>query len=209
MKKWAGRILGAAFFISVVFALAAGMIALEPVQIEKPEQKTPKPIAVQLADPPKTEEPPPPPADKAPEKSLLSELAPESFSNSLQDMGGIGFGSGGSGPAIGGGGGFGADAGHLVKNQTSVDRPPRAVSKQPPEYPQEARSRGVSGFVILNIQVGPSGAIESVKVDQSEPRGFFDEAAIKAIRRWRFEPAITKGQSVAAWTKQKIKFELN
>jgi protein TonB len=202
---WFFSILGV---IGVLVGLAAGVLALDPSEIEELQVDKPKPIAVKIPDPPKSEEPPPPPEPTA-NKSLLADLAPDSFSNAMPDLGGIGFGSGGSGPAVGGSGGFGTDAGTLVKSQSSVDRPPRAVLKQPPEYPQEARSRGVSGFVVLNIFVGQSGLIENVKVDQSEPRGFFDEAALKSIRAWRFEPAITKGQTVAAWTKQKIKFELN
>jgi protein TonB len=51
--------------------------------------------------------------------------------------------------------------------------------------------------------------VEDVKVQQSEPSGFFDSAAIKAVRSWRFEPAVQQGTTIAAWTTQRIKFELN
>lgn len=193
--------------LSAVIVLIAGLFAINPKELEKPEAAQVKPIAVKLPDPPKAEEPPPPP-EKTPEPSMLANLAPESFS--APDLaGGVGFGSGGNGPAIGGGGGFGGDAGTLVGQKTSVDRPPRAVLKSAPEFPAEARSRGVSGFVVLKILVGINGAIESVQVENSEPSGFFDQAAMQAVKQWRFEPGISQGQAVAAWTTQRIKFELN
>ncbi len=188
--------------------MGAGMIALDPSELEKVELVKVKPIAIQVPEAAKTEEPPPPPETPT-ASSLLTQLAPESFSSALNELGGVGFGSGGSGPSIGGGGGFGGDADTLVGKKTSVDRPPRAVSKAAPEYPAEARNRGVSGFVVLKILVGLNGAIENVKVEQSEPAGFFDQAALKSVKSWRFEPGVNKGQAVAAWTTQKIKFELN
>jgi protein TonB len=189
--------------------MGAGLVAWNPKDLEHIEPFKPKPIAVKLPDPPRTEEPPPPPPDQPTQADLLAQLAPESFS-SMQDLGGgVGFGNGGNGPSIGGGGGFGGDANTLVGQKTSVDRPPRAVLKSAPEFPQEARSRGVSGFVELKILVGLNGSIESIEVEKSEPAGFFDQAAMQAVRQWRFEPGITKGQAVAAWTTQRIKFELN
>ncbi|MGE4131145.1 MAG: TonB family protein [Bdellovibrionales bacterium] len=192
---------------ALVITLGASFFALDPSEIEKPYVEPPKPIAVQLPDPPKAEEPPPPPEQSQP-TSALAELAPESFTNSLTDLGGVGFGSGGSGPAIAGGGGFG-DAGNLMQQRTSVDRAPRAVVKRPPEYPLEARTRGVSGFVELRILVTVNGAIENIRVEKSEPQGFFDQAALSAVRQWRFEPGLKGGQAIAAWTTQRIKFELN
>jgi protein TonB len=189
--------------------MGAGLIALDPSDLERIEIKKLKPIAVQVPEAVKAEEPPPPPPDQPAQSTLLAALAPESFS-SMQDLGGgVGFGNGGNGPAIGGGGGFGGDAGTLVGQKTSVDRPPRAVLKSAPEFPQEARTRGVSGFVELKILVGLNGTIESVQVERSEPAGFFDQAAMQAVKQWRFEPGISKGQAVAAWTTQRIKFELN
>lgn len=193
---------------AVLITLGAGLVALDPSKLDRIEETKAKPIAVQLPEPPKTEEPPPPPPEST-KSSLLADLAPESFNNSINELGGMGFGGGGNGPAIGGGGGFGGDTNTLVGQRSSIDKPPRAVAKAAPEYPSEARSRGVSGFVVLKILVGAGGNIENVKVEQSEPAGFFDQAALKSVQNWRFEPGISKGQAVAAWTMQKIKFELN
>jgi protein TonB len=191
---------------ATLVALGAGLLALTPEQIEKTEIVATRARPVKLPTPP-AEEPPPQLPDPV-KASSLNDLAPES-SSQIPDMGGVGFGDGGSGPAIAGSGGFGGDTGALVRDQSAVHRPPLAVMKTSPEYPAEARSRGVSGFVMLKIFVGANGFVEEVKVEKSEPNGFFENAAINAIRSWRFEPAINKGTAVSAWTTQRIKFELN
>jgi len=195
--------------VMVVVALIASISALDPADILRVLKENPKPIAVKLAEPPQQEAPPEPPP-KAAEANLLASLAPDSFSNAAQDAGGgVSFGSGGFGPAVGGGGGFGTDASSLVKDKTAINRPPRLAMKGSLEYPSEARQRSISGFVILKILVGSNGSVESLEVEESEPKGIFDQAALKSVKGWKFEPAIVKGQTVAAWTSQRIKFELN
>jgi protein TonB len=193
----------------VVFAvLLASVLALDPAELLKDEEVKIKPIAVKLAEPAKQEAPPEPPPKTA-EANLLASLAPDSFSGAQDAGGGVSFGSGGFGPAVGGGGGFGTDAGQLVKDKTSVNRPPRLAMKGSLEYPSDARQRSISGFVILKILVGASGSVENIEVEDSDPKGTFDQAAMKSVKTWKFEPAVVKGQTVAAWTSQRIKFELN
>lgn len=163
--------------------------------------------------------PPPPEAEKAPEpepalssRDALASLAPESFASeaSLTDAGfGTAFGSGGSGPAIAGGGGLGTDGASLVGEKTSVDRPPRVVSRPPLDYPPEARSRGIKGFVVVRLRVGVSGQVDEALIAESEPKGFFDEAALRSVRQWKFEPGVQKGQTSALWILQRIRFEMN
>jgi periplasmic protein TonB len=207
-KKWIaifGIFIGGSVIIA---ALVASIFALTPDELLKDEPVKIKPIAVKLAEPAKQEAPPEPPA-KAADANLLASLAPDSFSGAQDVGGGVGFGSGGFGPGIGGGGGFGTDAGQLVKDKTSINRPPRLAMKGTLEYPSEARQRSISGYVTLKILVGASGLVETIEVEESEPKGTFDQAAMKSVKTWKFEPAVVKGQTVAAWTSQRIKFELN
>lgn len=185
------------------------MIAVNPTDLENLGSAPAKPTAVRVSHPPKREEPPPPTEPTVTSPPLLASLAPDSFAPAADLSGGVGFGGGGSGPTIAGGGGFGDEAGQVVRDQTSIDRAPRATVRSAPDYPPEARQRGVSGYVILRIFIGPGGSIEDIRVDKSEPAGFFEQAAIRAIRQWKFEPGVQRGQAVAAWTTQRIKFELN
>jgi periplasmic protein TonB len=196
------------FIGTVVLSLVAGIFAWSPSDLLIIEEEAPAPIAVKIAEPAKKEDLPEPPANTK-EASLLATLAPDSFAGP-QDLGsGVAFGSGGFGPAVGGGGGFGSDASTLVREGAAVNRPPRVIMKGSLDYPAEARQRSVSGFVNLKILVSTNGTVENVEVEESEPRGYFEQAAMKSIKTWKFEPAMIKGQIVAAWTSQKIKFELN
>lgn len=189
-------------------SLVASFVAWDPADLKPFVEDAPPPIAIQMAEPAKQEEPPEPPPNPK-EASLLSTLAPDSFAGP-QDLGsGVAFGSGGFGPAVGGGGGFGSDASSLVRDGASINRPPRLLMKGSLDYPSEARQRSISGYVSLKILVATNGAVDNVEVEESEPKGFFEQAAIKSVRTWKFEPAMIKGQIVAAWTTQKIKFELN
>ena len=199
----------AVFAVVVVFG--AAFFARDPASLIKEEvQKSVKPTVFKVKAAEKVELKP---VQSEPEPSILAStarLAPESFSSQLAELaGGVSYGGGGKGPGVAGTGGFGGEAEELVNSQTIADRPPKVVMKTAPEYPADARQKGVSGHVILRILVGASGAVESVKVDASEPSGYFDQAAMNAVRSWRFEPGLNKGQTVAAWTMQKIKFELN
>jgi len=202
------KALGLSFLFVLAVAGVASLMAIDPRSLTEAIVEKKEKIRVKIPESQKMEEVEPPPTTK-PQESLLSTLAPDSFSAPQDLGGGVGFGSGGSGPAIGGGGGFGAEAGRLSGEKENIHRPPRLVMKSAVDYPSEARQKSVSGFVLLKILVSQTGGVETVQVEQSEPQGVFDAAAMRSVRSWKFEPAIVKGQIVAAWTMQKIKFELN
>lgn len=76
------------------------------------------------------------------------------------------------------------------------DAPPVLVRDAAPEYPLSAMRRGLSGRVRLEFTVRPDGGIADVAVLSSSPEGVFDQAAIAAARRWRFEPRSAPATSV-------------
>jgi len=59
----------------------------------------------------------------------------------------------------------------------------------PPKYPRIARRRGWQGRVLLRVSVSPEGYSEAVAVQSSSGYEELDEAAIEAVRKWRFNPA--------------------
>ena len=76
----------------------------------------------------------------------------------------------------------------------SVDfQPPQVISTVEPSYPPNTVT---GGTVILKITVGPSGEVEDVQVLQ-QAKGFTQQA-IKAVRKWTFEPAKLDGKPVKA-----------
>ena len=90
-------------------------------------------------------------------------------------QGGVVGASGGTGEALG---------------LKQVSRPPAVLKQVAPEYPRSARSDGVQGLVVVRIIVGTDGKVEpeNTKVIRSVPA--LDSAAIAAVNRWRFSPAL-------------------
>lgn len=77
-----------------------------------------------------------------------------------------------------------------------------------PNYPQAALRNGVEGEVELAFTVLPDGSVADVQVIRAEPRGVFEQEAVRAILRWQFYPQREDGEPVAARARQVIRFEL-
>ena len=65
-----------------------------------------------------------------------------------------------------------------------------------PRYPRSAQRRGESGWVDIVFTVALDGTVKNVEVRNSEPEGLFDNAAIRAVEKWTFEPVIEDGRLV-------------
>ena len=87
---------------------------------------------------------------------------------------------------------------------------PIPIKRAPLEYPTFARNAGIEGQVILEVEVfadGTVGAIEVVKSLMAGPGGL-DEAAIKSVKQWIFQPAKSSGRTVAVWVTFPVTFTL-
>jgi protein TonB len=65
-----------------------------------------------------------------------------------------------------------------------------------PEYPRRALRRGIEGWVQVQFTITPTGAVTDPKVVAADPPELFDEAAIRSILRWRYNPKIEDGVAV-------------
>ena len=65
-----------------------------------------------------------------------------------------------------------------------------------PIYPRRARERGIEGYAIVELTVGADGSVppSSVKVIETEPRGYFGDAAINAAKKFKYKPKIINGK---------------
>jgi protein TonB len=98
--------------------------------------------------------------------------------------------------------------GDTVMTDDTVDNPPRPVVQAPMPYPVRAKAQGITGYVVLSVLIGPTGAVERVKVLESQPAGVFDDTAVAGVQSWKFEPASYKGENVRVWATQKVSFNL-
>jgi len=74
-------------------------------------------------------------------------------------------------------------------------REPRKVVHVPPAYPEIARLARAEGTVILEALLDATGKVESVRVLKSMPLGL-DDAAVTAVRQWRYTPTQLNGVPV-------------
>ena len=78
----------------------------------------------------------------------------------------------------------------------------------PPEYPRAEMRRGITGTVVLIITVDASGNATDVSVETSSGNRNLDRAAIKAARRWRFNPGVSGGRKVGGRVRVPVEFTL-
>ena len=90
--------------------------------------------------------------------------------------------------------------------------PPSAaayLNNPEPAYPARARREGLEGTVALNILVSKEGRPERVEIKQSSGAAILDNAALEAVRQWRFAPAKRAGDPVEAWVIVPLVFRLD
>lgn len=91
-------------------------------------------------------------------------------------------------------------------------QPPRFdaayLNNPKPPYPPLARRLGEEGQATLRVLVTPEGRPERVELAESAGSPRLDEAALEAVRHWRFVPARQGDIAVAAWVRVPIAFRL-
>lgn len=85
---------------------------------------------------------------------------------------------------------------------------PGSAENPLPHYPTVARRRGIEGTVILDVLVNAAGLPERVAIARSSGSGLLDDAALEAVRRWRFRPARRAGEPVEGKVAVPITFRL-
>jgi TonB family protein len=81
------------------------------------------------------------------------------------------------------------------------------IKKVPPEYPPAARSTNVQGRVELRVLVDVGGDIVVLKVVNGDQ--LLAQAAVDAVRQWRFKPYVLNGEPIEMETTVTINFRLN
>lgn len=84
---------------------------------------------------------------------------------------------------------------------------PVAVHSPAPRYPGRALRRGESGEVVLRVAIDASGRPARIDVAASSGSRDLDRAALTAVRRWRFRPAMQGDRPVEAVVDVPISFE--
>ena len=82
----------------------------------------------------------------------------------------------------------------------------RLIHRVEPEYPELAKRARVSGRVIMQVIVSEAGAVEEVKIIRGHP--LLNEAALRAVRQWRYSPYFLNGEPIPVTATVTVNFVL-
>jgi protein TonB len=91
---------------------------------------------------------------------------------------------------------------------TAPDYKAAYLNNPRPAYPMVARRMGWEGRVVLNVEVLAEGSCGDANVFQSSGHDVLDNAAMKAVKTWRFVPATRAGRPITQWVRIPIPFIL-
>ena len=82
----------------------------------------------------------------------------------------------------------------------------RLIHRVEPQYPANASARHIQGLVTLSVQVGGDGAVRNITVVEGDPT--LAEAAVHAVRQWRYRPYSVDSRPVDMQTTITLNFRL-
>lgn len=77
-----------------------------------------------------------------------------------------------------------------------ADKTATPLFRAEPRFPPEALRQGISGWVILSFSIDETGSVTDIAVVAAEPRNLFEREAVRALRRWKYQPQIIDGKTV-------------
>ena len=177
-----------------------------PAPVPKPIEKTPDPLPSRVLIAPVV-------ATAGSDRDREGVVERGTASGNSQGSG-VGGGAG-TGQGLGGGEGLGAGIGDGSGGGTgggpfrpgSGIEPPRLLREVKAEYTDEARRRGITGDVVLEIVVKRDGTVGDVTIMQGRGAGL-DQRAVAAVRQWRFSPARRRGEPVDVIVEVAVEFTL-
>src|SRR5438105_2809026 len=90
-----------------------------------------------------------------------------------------------------------------VRVNAGVLRPTKSMA---PRYPEDARRAHVTGSVVMAVTIGKDGRIEKLQLISGHP--MLSQAAMDAVRQWRYKPLTVHGEAVEVETEITVNFIL-
>jgi len=86
---------------------------------------------------------------------------------------------------------------------------PRYRLNPPPEYPDEARNQGQQGAALISVDVSAEGNALRVSLRRGTGFPLLDQAALRSVKYWKFEPARIGGLPVSSTVVVPVRFRLD
>ena len=117
-----------------------------------------------------------------------------------------GGGGGSSSKPASGGAGTGSGSGVGEGTDEGVEAIP--LETPSPNYPEAARRASLQGTVIAEIRIDRHGNVESARTTSSSGSATLDDAALAAVRAWRYRPATRGGQPTPSLRRVRFVFKI-
>ncbi len=175
----------------LALVVTAGLFQLMAALIDRPAAlaSLPQPIVeVELAKPrdetnpkirPQQPPPPPPQAAQPPVSRVVAEPGGTPLAWSAEP----------ELPAI--------DQAFKLATLQQPDQQASPIVRIEPKYPIKAAQDGINGWVRLSFNLTANGEVTDVRVLAAEPGRVFDQEAVRALKKWKYQPKLENGQPVA------------
>jgi len=97
---------------------------------------------------------------------------------------------------------------NFMKNLVPANQLTLLKSVQP-AYPAKAEGKKLEGWVDLEFTVSEAGKVQDVSVRAASTPGVFEEAAVKAVSQWRYQPILRDARPVPVRTEIRVRFSLS
>ena len=175
------------------------------------------PLALEIAPPPKKELPPPPPIKEKPLPKIAKSISPIKKVAPSPSVPIVSENVPQEAPSE-------TDTIQVAKSEPEPAPPkpapaPVETTTEPrgyagylnnpaPTYPIAAQKRGIEGSVLLKVHVLTNGKADTINIEKSSGHGILDDAAIKAVKDWVFEPAKRGNTPIDGWVQVPLTFKL-
>ena len=82
----------------------------------------------------------------------------------------------------------------------------RLVKRVMPSYPEKALRYSRVGYVVVEYNINTNGEVVSPKVVDAMPEGIFNDAAVTAVKQWKYEPNFGSVAPDMALARARIRF---
>jgi protein TonB len=109
----------------------------------------------------------------------------------------------GLGAEFGSAGGTGGDGTGFSFSAGLTDRDPLPLVRVEPQYPPQARQRGLEGWVHLRFTISTAGSVKDAVVVKSS-NSVFERNALQAVGKWKYQPQMRDGKPAEAPDQQVV-----
>lgn len=90
-----------------------------------------------------------------------------------------------------------------------LDQMPQMVYQEIPVYPKEAHKQGISAEVYIKAFIDKDGNVREARAVECNRPGYgFEEAAVEAAKKCRYDPGLRDNKPVGVWVTYKVNFKL-